>query len=543
MDDFIKNVKNGPGMRAGICTPTFFPVPFGPTIRQLLLITAFISAGFLSLPEKANAEKAPAETTLSEATKNHKQNSNAIDLSYAGRHTFEELELSLLSSSVSEDSDSELIRKFQLDPSDPRWPYLLSILYLRLKMQDGDGSKYLLDSSAKMARQSFEISRGDAFGYLALANLLSFGRQHEKALTILEKIKGAFPKEGWRADLFEIKFLFAAGRAKDAVTKIQLIMSHENKSVRLTAMNLCATLCDENLISISEKDLLAWRKSSPSPDTFAVIARFYSAKGQTIQVRKVLQDGLRSFPSHAELTRELAFELTSNSPTNPDYAIKLLDSSHNLSSAATPPGKELVQRSLDYKITGFAWLLKKNLFRAESYFLKALALNPTPEFALKIIEDYRAEKSSRAGLSFLEKAIEICPGSSSLHALKGELYAEESKGLSMSENSYFDAISLNPRDASHFNSLGLLYYKFNRLEKALTSFAVATALDPTDASAFYNLACMEALTGKNEKALVALKKAIELAPNLQALATTDRDLNSLHVMPGFSELTSRAPSH
>lgn len=532
MDDFIKKIKSE--SLAGITINSVFQAHLSLASIRVFLITALILTGSPSFA---------ARNTFSESAKIHEITSKSTKLSLAVDRTFEELELSLLSSSATVDSDKELIRKFQLNSTDPKWPYLLSIFYLKLKKQGADDNNYLLDSSARMARQSFEMSRGDSFGYFALANLLSFGKQHEKALTVLEKIKGAFPKESWRADLFEISFLFAAGRPKEAVARIQLIMRNENKSVRLTAMNLCANLCGENLGSIAEKDVLVWSKSSPSPDTAIVSARYFSTKGQTDQVRKTLKDGLKKFPANIELTRELAFELTSNSPTHPEYAIKLLESSQNLSPAATINSKELALRSSDFKIMGIAWLLRKNLIRAEFYFLKALALNPTPEFVLKIIDDYRSEKLTRASLSFLEKAIEICPGSSSLHALKGELYSEELKGFSMSENSFFDAISLNPRESSHFNSLGLLYYKFNNLDKAMTSFAVATALNPRDANAFYNLACVEALTGMNEKALAALRKAIELSPNLQALATTDRDLNSLHVMPGFSELTSGAPSH
>ncbi len=532
MDDFIKKIKSE--SLAGITITSLFQTHRFLISMKVILFTALLLTGSSSLART---------NTFSESAKTQELTLKNANLSLTGDRTFEELEFSLLSSTAIVDSDNELIRKFQLNSSDPKWPYLLSILYLKLKTQGQGDNNYLLDSAARMARQSFEMSRGDSYGYLALANLLSFGKQHEKALTILEKIKGAFPKESWRADLFEIKFLFAAGRSKEAVARIHLIMSHENRSVRLAAMNLCATLCDENLGSIAEKDVLVWPKSSPSPDTTIVSARYFSTKGQTDKVRKTLKEGLKNFRGDIQLARELAFELTSNSPTNPDYAIKLLESGHTPPATAATPSSELLMRSSDFKTLGYAWLLKKNVLLAESHFLKALALNPTPELVLNIIDDYRSEKFTSAGLLFLEKAIEICPGNSSLHALKGALYSEELKGFSMSENSYFDAISLNPRESSHFNSLGLLYYKFNNLDKAMTSFAVATALNPRDANAFYNLACVEALKGKNEKALAALKKAIELAPNLQALASTDRDLNSLHVMPGFSELTSGAPSH
>jgi tetratricopeptide (TPR) repeat protein len=464
--------------------------------------------------------------------------------------SFQDLEFSVLSSSGQENSDRELIKKFQMNALDPRWPYLLSVMYLNLKAKSSDDNNYLLDAAARMARQSFELSRQSPYGYLALANLLSFGKQHDKALSILEKMTDAFPEETWRRNLFELKILFAAGRTQNGLSKLSVLMAHTDLSVRTLTIKLCRDFCGQNLALLKENEILNWQKSTSSPDAVLLAADYLDLKGRFDQARTLLVKGLQIFPGDIPMTHQLAIDLTSRTPLNPTLAIKILNA---LDHKQTNKGPEIVnsrnelvqlnQKISSEKILGLAWLLKKDLLAAETHYLKALSLSPNQEIVLAIMDDYRSEKLNRAGLSFLEKSLDISPGNYSLHALRAQIYADEDKGFVQSEDSYFDAISLNPRNSSLFNSLGLLYYKFKHLDKALTSFSIATVINPNDANAFYNMACIEALTGEKEKAIASLTKALELSPGLQTLATKDRDLTSLHVIPQFNQLTSKQLGH
>ena len=68
-----------------------------------------------------------------------------------------------------------------------------------------------------------------------------------------------------------------------------------------------------------------------------------------------------------------------------------------------------------------------------------------------------------------------------------------------------------------------------------TELAEALERRPDHPSTLYNLACAEALAGRPDEALGHLRRALELKPELAAIARSDDDLESLHNLTDWPE--------
>ncbi len=60
--------------------------------------------------------------------------------------------------------------------------------------------------------------------------------------------------------------------------------------------------------------------------------------------------------------------------------------------------------------------------------------------------------------------------------------------------------------------------------------------DPPYPALYYNVACLESRAGRTDAALVHLRRALDLAPELAALARDDEDLAALREQPAFAEI-------
>lgn len=68
-----------------------------------------------------------------------------------------------------------------------------------------------------------------------------------------------------------------------------------------------------------------------------------------------------------------------------------------------------------------------------------------------------------------------------------------------------------------------------------TELADALERRPDHPATLYNLACAEALAGRPDEALGHLRRALELKPELAAIARSDDDLESLHNLTDWPE--------
>jgi tetratricopeptide (TPR) repeat protein len=437
--------------------------------------------------------------------------------------------------------ESHLSGKYQADPKNPKWPYLLSILYVEMRHKLQDPTNYYLSSAATMARQSFELNQNSPFGYFALSNLLNEVNQSEKSLNFLKKMVAITDGDTrWRIDFFEAKVLADLKQFEASFSRIQLLMNSGHRESILLGESLCETVCLKQNVGLASQFLDSWSKKNVSPRIELTRAKLYSSSGHLLQARIILQNAIEIFDHDEAILRALASNLVRETPYKPDMAIQLLDSPSISSLNGQLSKTAESERRL---ILGRAYLIKGNFKSAESEYLKALTDLDNVEKIYSIVEMYIDQKKLEYASKFLQKAIVENPGIASLHALQGDLLSDDLGQQQVAEDAYLDAITLSPNESEYFSSLGLLYYRMKRFNSALSSFSVATRINPFDAESFYNLACLQALIGERESAMIALERALILSPSLQSTALSDQDLVTLHSLPKFDSLTSRSLSH
>jgi len=437
--------------------------------------------------------------------------------------------------------ESHLSERYQADRLNPKWPYLLSILYVEMRNSLDDSNNYYLSSAATMARQSFDLNQNSPFGYIALSNLLNEVKQSEKALRLLSKVSEITSVDSrWRIAFFEAKILAGLAQFDDSFAKVRVLMSSSDRQAFELGEILCEVVCLKQNFVVATKFLDSWSHEHSSPRIEVVRAKHYLSEGKWADARNVLLSANKKFSVNEYNLNMLAHNLVHQSPYAPDVAIKLLESSKDSAVNGSRSSKLESNRRL---VLGRAYLVKGDFKSAEKEYLSALTDSENISRIGLIVDSYKEQAAVDYGLKFLQKAIEDNPGVASLHALQGELFADYLGSLQSAEESYLDAITLVPNESEYFNSLGLVYYRMKKFNSALSSFSVATRINPTDATSFYNLACLHALVGERDSAMIALERALTLSPSLQVLAVKDQDLVGLHALPKFDSLTSRSLSH
>jgi tetratricopeptide (TPR) repeat protein len=80
-------------------------------------------------------------------------------------------------------------------------------------------------------------------------------------------------------------------------------------------------------------------------------------------------------------------------------------------------------------------------------------------------------------------------------------------------------------------------FESGEYEKGADRAQALIADDPPYGALYYNIACFESRAGRTDAALAHLRRALELAPELSAVARDDDDLAALRAQPEFSEIT------
>lgn len=111
-------------------------------------------------------------------------------------------------------------------------------------------------------------------------------------------------------------------------------------------------------------------------------------------------------------------------------------------------------------------ILKKGVTRFE----KSAALH----FNLGVL--YEKQQKVDACIAQMKKVIALDPKHSAAHNYLGYLYAEHDRNLAEAEKLVETALRLKPDDGYYMDSLGWVYYKQNRLDKALSTLLKANEL-------------------------------------------------------------------
>ena len=170
--------------------------------------------------------------------------------------------------------------------------------------------------------------------------------------------------------------------------------------------------------------------------------------------------------------------------------------------------------ALAYEGIGRSFFQKKDYNKAETYFLKALALDPNlwrAQIFLGYIYDHR--KDYHAAIGEYKSAISAQPNNGLIYNNLGVSYSlagEYKKAI----EAFNKAIELKHREAKVFNNLALALANLGRFGEALDAFKQAGE----EAQAYNNLGCIYLNLGKYKKAEQCFGKAIELKPEFYAKA-------------------------
>ena len=126
-----------------------------------------------------------------------------------------------------------------------------------------------------------------------------------------------------------------------------------------------------------------------------------------------------------------------------------------------------------------------------------------------------------ATIDVMQQVIELDPTHSSAHNYLGYLYAEMDKNLEEAEHLIKTALSLKPGDGYYLDSLGWVYYKQGRYEKALEVLSEALRRVPTEGVVIEHL-------GDVYLALERRAEALKMFHEAMKYLKEDRDRARLH---------------
>jgi tetratricopeptide (TPR) repeat protein len=167
-----------------------------------------------------------------------------------------------------------------------------------------------------------------------------------------------------------------------------------------------------------------------------------------------------------------------------------------------------------------------------------------------------------------QEILRIDPNNANAHYWLGNMLYTIVPRNDDSEKSLRKAIALNPKDASAYNLLGLIFFRTNRLEEALFSFKKAYDLEPqkpttllslasfhkgigdlekskdfitlaTTSIPYYDnylLACLNAVRNDNKEALRYLEIAVDKEPYCKYLAKVDPEFIALRKNAKFKTI-------
>jgi len=140
-------------------------------------------------------------------------------------------------------------------------------------------------------------------------------------------------------------------------------------------------------------------------------------------------------------------------------------------------------------------------------------------------------------LEYAEQAIAADPTLLRAHIAK----AHALKMLGRAEESLAECdrvIAIDPNYPLAHSTRGSALQSLNRKVEAQAAYDRALAIDPDNALVHYNFACFWAMEGDAARCRVHLRRAIEIDPRQNTMASVDKDFESVRDEPWFQELVA-----
>ena len=116
-----------------------------------------------------------------------------------------------------------------------------------------------------------------------------------------------------------------------------------------------------------------------------------------------------------------------------------------------------------------------------------------------------------AALAIMEKIIELKPDHAAALNFVGYSWADTKVNLDLALEYIRRAIALKPENGYIHDSLGWVYYRQGKLEKAIRELEIATRLSPEDPAILDHLGDVYLESGRLRDALRTYKKALKLS--------------------------------
>src|SRR6185369_5566704 len=132
----------------------------------------------------------------------------------------------------------------------------------------------------------------------------------------------------------------------------------------------------------------------------------------------------------------------------------------------------------------------------------------------------------------------LFPEAADGYALSGHLSYQQGD-LVNAENSYLNALRIDPTMVSALTALGNVYLATGRPAMAMEKFMATTSLQKPTAELAYSMTCAAALTGNRRLALDLLDEALRLGYNKPDLLLQNPELDLIKGEKEFSMLLER----
>jgi len=307
----------------------------------------------------------------------------------------------------------------------------------------------------------------------------------------------------------------------------------------------------------------AERLSSTAPEVHLALGGVYTATGRNSQAIAELKRALELAPNSDAAYRLLGDAYTANGQNNEAIAAYKSAVSanpyywvnHNAlgkaymelgdSAKALPEFQKVTDLASDnpigYENIGTTFYRNGQWGEAIPQFQKALAIAPSAATYSNLGTAYFFLKNYDESTKMFEKAVEMAPDNETYLGNLGDAYrwsGHSDKAMAAYDKAIskaFQALQVNPRDASTMGDVAVYYARKGDQRNALQYIQQARTINPEDLQLMYWEAVVKALVAKPEDALKPLRLALSKGYPAQE-AWNDPDLQKLQALPQFAPL-------
>jgi len=307
----------------------------------------------------------------------------------------------------------------------------------------------------------------------------------------------------------------------------------------------------------------AERLANTAPEVHLALGGVYTATGRNSQAIAELKRALELAPNSDSAHRLLGDAYTANGQNseaitayknavaaNPYYWVN-----HNAlgkaymelgdSAKALPEFQKVTELASDnpigYENIGITFYRNGQWNEAIPHFQKALAIAPSASTYSNLGTTYFFLKNYEESTKMFEKAVELAPNDETYLGNLGDAYrwsGHSDKAMAAYDRAIskaFQALQVNPRDASTMGDVAVYYARKGDQRNALQYIQQARTINPEDLQLMYWEAVVKALVAKPEDALKPLRLALTKGYPAQE-AWNDPDLQKLQALPQFAQL-------